>query len=66
MLVLGHYIRWDVVAMCVAMSILFTLEMFGVFTDRYITITAMVRMFIPKWVRAPLIGLLAYHFMFGD
>lgn len=60
------YTRWDVVAMCLAMSVLFTFEMLGVFTSHYITITAIVRAYVPKWLRAMLLGWLVYHFMSGD
>ena len=55
--------RWDVIAMCAAMSIVFTLEMFGVFTNRYVTITAIVRGTVPLWARAMILGWLCYHFM---
>lgn len=54
--------RGDVIAMCVAMGILFTLEMLGVFNDRYITITAIIRS-LPKWSRSMILGWLAYHFI---
>lgn len=55
--------RWDVVAMCVAMSIVFTLEMLGVFTNKYVTITAIVRGTVPRWARAMICGWLYYHFV---
>jgi len=49
--------------MCVAMAIVFGFEMMGVFGHKYITITALVRMYMPKWVRAMILGWLVYHFM---
>lgn len=58
-----RYVRWDVVAICLAMAVLFTFEMLGVFTARYITITAIVKGTVPPWVRAMILGWLCYHFM---
>lgn len=55
--------RGDVIAMCVAMGILFTLEMLGVFNSHYITITAIIRS-APKWALAMVWGWLGYHFIF--
>jgi len=49
--------------MCAALAVVFTFEMLGVFTDRYVTITAIVRGVIPKWARAMLLGWLCYHFL---
>lgn len=60
---LVNFKHWDVVAMCVAMAIVFGFEMMGVFGHKYITITALVRMYMPKWVRAMILGWLVYHFM---
>lgn len=61
--VFARYVRWDVIAMLTAMSVLFTFEMLGVFTDKYVTITELVRLYVPKWVRAMILGWLCYHFM---
>lgn len=60
---MSKYVHWDVVALLIAMGIVFVLEMLGVFTDRYVTITAIVRTFIPKWFRAMVCGWLLYHFV---
>jgi hypothetical protein len=54
--------RWDVIAMCLAMAILFVLEMLGVFTDQYITITAIVRS-QPAWLLWMEWGWLGWHFL---
>jgi len=66
MTVLSKYVRWDVLAMLAALSVVFGFEMLGVFTERYVTITALVRAYVPKWARAMILGWLCYHFMFGD
>lgn len=60
---MNQYLRWDVVAMCVALAVVFVFEMVGVFTNNYITITALVRQFVPLWARAMVLGWLCYHFM---
>lgn len=60
---MSQYIRWDVVAMCTALAVVFTFEMLGVFTAKYITITAIVRTYMPLWARAMVLGWLCYHFM---
>lgn len=53
--------RWDVIAMCVAMAILFVLEMLGVFNKPYITITAICRS-LPTSVLFLIWLWLGYHF----
>lgn len=59
----SKYLRWDLVAMCTALAVVFAFEMLGVYTDRYITITAIIRATIPRWARAMILGWLCYHFM---
>jgi hypothetical protein len=54
--------RWDLVAMCVAMAILFALEMLGIFGYPNVTITAIVRL-TPKWMLAMVWGWLGWHFL---
>lgn len=58
-----QYVRWDVIALCVALAVVFVFEMLGVFTTRYVTITALVRQVVPLWARAMILGWLCYHFM---
>ena len=60
---LSIFSRWDVIVMCVALATVFTFEMLGVFTARYITITALVRGYMPLWTRAMVLGWMCYHFM---
>lgn len=57
------YFRWDVVAMTIALAVVFAFEMLGVFGARYITITAIVRTVLPLWLRAMILGWMVYHFM---
>ena len=63
MLDFSKYVRWDMVAMCVALATVFSFELLGVFTDRYVTITAIVKQTVPLWVRAMLLGWMCWHFM---
>lgn len=62
----SRYYRWDVIAMFCSLAILTYLEMMGVFTNSFVTITFIVRKFIPKWVRAMVCGWLYYHFVVQD
>lgn len=57
------YLRWDVVAMYLAMAVIFVFEMLGVFSPRYITITHIVREHVPLWARGMIIGWLFVHFL---
>lgn len=60
---LSKFTQWDVIALSVALAVVFGFEMLGVFTDRYVTITALVRATLPKWLRAMICGWLYYHFV---
>jgi hypothetical protein len=57
------YRRWDLIAMAIAMGVVFGFEMFGVFSARYVTITAIVRAFVPMWLRWMIWGWLGWHFL---
>ena len=48
--------------MCTALSVVFGFEMLGVFGDRYVTITALARTYIPLWLRSMILGWMVYHF----
>lgn len=60
---LAQYIRWDMVAMCAALAVVFAFEMLSVFTLKYVTITAIIRQTMPMWLRAMILGWMFYHFM---
>jgi uncharacterized protein YjeT (DUF2065 family) len=57
--------RWDLVAMCVAMAILFVLEMLGVFGHPNVTITAIVRL-TPRWMSGNGLGMARLAFPVGQ
>lgn len=63
---LSPYFRWDIIAMCLAMAVLFGFEMAGVFGQKYITITAIVRGTVPMWARGMILGWLAVHFLINQ
>ena len=60
---LSSFHHWDVVALCAALAVVFGFEMLGVLTTHYITITAIVRTYMPFWMRAMILGWMCYHFM---
>ena len=60
---LGKYVHWDLVAMAVAMAVIFGFEMLGVFTDKYVTITAIIRATVPIGIRLLIWAWLGYHFL---
>jgi hypothetical protein len=56
-------VKWDTIALAVALAIVFGLEMLGVSnTKHYMTITYIARL-QPRWLRAMELGWLCYHFM---
>lgn len=60
---MNKFPHWDLVIMCVALALVFAFEMLGVFCPRFVTITALCRDFIPRWLRAMICGWLVYHFV---
>lgn len=67
---LSKYLRWDVIAMFASIATILTFEFLGVFDPKYVTITAIVRAYVPKWARALMLGAffswLYYHFVIQD
>lgn len=49
--------------MLCAMLALFILEMIGLTRDNFVTISEVVRTYVPKWTRAMILGWLCYHFL---
>ena len=60
---ISDFARWDVIAMCIALATVFVFEMMGVFSTKHITITELVREFMPMWMRAMILGWMCWHFM---
>jgi len=47
----GTFKRWDLVLMCISLAAAFGMEMLGVFGRDFVTITAICRSFVPRWIR---------------
>lgn len=58
--------RWDLILMFSLMAAIFTIEMLGVFSPRMVTITQIIKDFIPIPVRIMLVSWLAWHFVASD
>lgn len=58
--------RWDLVAMFSLMVIIFIFEMLGVFFPRLITITQIVKDFVPMPCRFMIVAWLYWHFIGSD
>ena len=58
--------HWDMVAMLVLLAAVFTFEMLGVFSGRMITITQLIKQYIPMPCRWCLIGWIFWHFILSD
>lgn len=55
--------EWDFVTMMVLLTGVLVFEFLGVFTDKgYVTITSLIRQYVPMWGRAMFLGWLVYHF----
>lgn len=54
--------RWDLILMCLALSVVFAFEMLGISSDQYVTITSLARAYLPLWLRSMILGWLVYHF----
>ena len=62
MIELSEFHHWDVVVMFVLFAAIFTFEMLGVCSSHFVTITAIIREFIPLGWRVVILGWLVYHF----
>lgn len=62
MIGLSAFHHWDVVCMFVLMAAIFTFELLGVCSAHFVTITAIIREFIPLGWRVVILGWLVYHF----
>ena len=58
--------KWDVVVVLVLMGALITFEMLGVFAPRMVTITEIIKDFIPMPLRIMIYAWLGWHFIVSD
>ena len=65
MLSIGHklFAKWDVILLFLSIAVVLCFEILGVFGKQYVTITEIVRTYIPAWVRAMVLGWMVYHFV---
>lgn len=55
--------EWDIIAWVAIIAVGGVFELLGVFDTKFATFTALMRSWIPLWVRATICGLLTYHFV---
>jgi hypothetical protein len=60
---LKQYPHWNTVAWLSLIGVGTVLELFGVVEGKLSTFTDLIRQTLPIWVRAIVIGLLIYHFI---
>jgi membrane associated rhomboid family serine protease len=58
--------RADLISMFILMGAIFALEMAGVFNPKLVTITQILKNFIPMPVRIMVLAWLVWHFMISD
>ena len=58
--------HWDLVIMFVLLAAIFVFEMMGVFSPKLITITQIIKDFVPMPVRWMVIAWLFWHFIGSD
>jgi hypothetical protein len=58
--------HWDLIVMFVLMGLMFVFEMLGVFSPRLVTITQLVKDFVPIPCRVMVLAWLVWHFFVSD
>lgn len=58
--------HWDLIVMFVLFGVIFTFELMGVFNSRFITITAIIKDFVPIPCRVMILAWLVWHFLISD
>jgi membrane associated rhomboid family serine protease len=58
--------RWDLVTMFALLSAIFVFEMLGVFNPRLVTLTQIIKAFIPMPVRIMILAWVCWHFVISD
>jgi len=58
--------HWDVVAILLSVAVVTGFEFLGVFTARYITLTHLIKQFIPMPCRIMILAWLWWHFAISD
>ncbi len=63
---MSTYVRWDVVVVLVLMGVIFGFEMLGVFDSEYITLTRILKSYVPIPLRIMVLAWLCWHFAASD
>lgn len=58
--------RWDLVLMFVLLASVFTVEMLGVFSPRMVTVTQIIKAYLPMPLRIMVYSWLGWHFILSD
>jgi hypothetical protein len=58
------HISWNVIAWSVLAALVLGLEFLGVADSRFLTITYVLRTYVPGWLLAMVWGWLGWHFLF--
>lgn len=58
--------RWDLVLMFVLLASVFTVEMLGVFSPRMVTVTQIIKAYLPMPLRIMIYAWLGWHFILSD
>ncbi len=58
--------RWDLIAMFLLLALVFIFEMLGVFSPKMITITQIIKDFIPMPIRIMVCSWITWHFVVSD
>lgn len=58
--------RWDLILMFVLLGVIFTFEMIAVFRPDWVTITQIIKTFMPMPLRWLVFGWLFWHFIGSD
>jgi ribose/xylose/arabinose/galactoside ABC-type transport system permease subunit len=57
---------WDLAVMLALLATIFAFEMLGVFNAHYVTLTQIIKTFIPMPVRIMIAAWLLWHFVLSD
>lgn len=60
---LGQFARWNVIVWFATLIVVLGLELIGIWVQNFLTLTELIQMYIPLWLRAIIIGWLAWHFL---
>lgn len=61
-----NIVHWDLIVMFCLMAAIFAVEMLGVFSPRMVTITQIVKDFVPIPCRVMVLAWLTWHFFISD